>query len=59
MNTVSEKAEALRQVIEFLEEADVLQQQVLGESDVCEENHNRIRDLIDDIAYDIIELEQA
>jgi hypothetical protein len=55
--TNHEKAEKLRRVIELLEEVDVLQQEVLGDSDVCYENHNRIGDLIEDFTFDVMELE--
>jgi hypothetical protein len=52
-----QKAQTLRQVIELLHEADALQQEALGASDVCYENHNRIQDLIEDLMYDVMELE--
>ena len=55
--TNQERAEKLRRAIDLLEEVDVLQQEVLGASDVCYENHNRIGDLIEDFTFDVMELE--
>lgn len=53
------KADILRMCIELLEEVDALQQEALGACDVCEENHNRIQQLIEDFMYDVQEMEQA
>lgn len=53
------KADILRMCIELLEEVDALQQEALGASDVCEENHNRIQSLVEDFMYDVQELENA
>jgi hypothetical protein len=53
--TDQEKAAKLRRAIELLEEVDVIQQQVIGASDVCYENHNRIQDLIEDFTFDAME----
>lgn len=53
------KADILRMCIELLEEVDALQQEALGACDVCEENHNRIQQLVDDFTYDVMELEGA
>ena len=52
-----DKAELLRRAIEQLEEADALVQEALGACDVCEETHNRIQGIVDDLTYDIMELE--
>ena len=54
-----DKAELLRRAVEQLEEADALQQEALGACDVCEDNHNRIQDLIFDLQADIECLENA
>ena len=48
-----DKEELLHRAIEQLEEADALVQEALGDTDVCYETHNRIQDLIDDLAEDI------
>jgi hypothetical protein len=53
--TDQEKAAKLRRAIELLEEVDAIQQEVLGASDVCFENHNRIGDLIEDFTFDAME----
>ena len=55
--TNHEKAEKLRRAIELLEEVDAIQQEVLGASDVCFENHNRIGDLIEDFTFDAMEFD--
>jgi len=55
--TNAEKAELLREAMELLERVDALQQEALGASDVCEDNHNRIQELVDDFMYDVLELE--
>jgi hypothetical protein len=55
----SQKAKLLREAMYKLEEADALVQQALGACDVCEETHARIQDLVDDLTYDIMELEGA
>ena len=55
--TNHEKAEKLRRAIELLDEVDAIQQEVLGASDVCFENHNRISDLIEDFTFDAMEFD--
>jgi hypothetical protein len=55
--TNQEKADKLRRAIELLEEVDVIQQEVLSDTDVCYENHNRIADLIEDFTVDVMELQ--
>ena len=52
-----DKTELLRRAIEQLEEADALQQEALGACDVCEDNHNRIQSLIEDLMCDVMDLE--
>ena len=59
MLTDKQKAEKLREAIALLMDADALQQAALGDSDVCEDNHTRIQDLVDDLTYDVMELEGA
>lgn len=53
----AQKADLLRKAMELLEDADVLVQQALGACDVCEETHNRIQGIVDDLMYDVQELE--
>jgi tRNA U54 and U55 pseudouridine synthase Pus10 len=55
----AQKADLLRKAMELLEDADVLVQQALGACDVCEETHNRIQDLVDDLRYDVQEFDNA
>ena len=57
--TDAQKAARLRLAIDALQNADAWVQQALGASDVCYETHNRIQDLIDDLTYDVMELEGA
>ena len=55
--TNSQKAARLRMAIDALQNADAWVQEALGASDVCYETHNRIQDLVDDLTYDVMELE--
>ena len=55
--THTQKAARLRMAIDALHNADAWVQEALGASDVCYETHNRIQDLIDDLMYDVEELE--
>ena len=57
MLTAKQKAEMLSRVVDLLNEADALQQQALGDSDVCWDNHEAIQDIADDIVLDMIEFE--
>lgn len=57
MLTDKDKAQLLRDAMEMLQEADRLQQLALGDSDVCEDNHNCLQLLIEDFELDVIELE--
>ena len=57
MLTVTEKIHYLQDCIALLEDVDAKQQAVLGDSDVCYDNHNRIQALIEDLMCDIMELE--
>ena len=57
MLTAKQKAEMLSRVVDLLNEADALQQQALGDCDVCWDNHEAIQGIADDIVLDMIELE--
>jgi hypothetical protein len=59
MLTNAQKATRLRMAIAALENADAWIQEALGDTDVCFETHNRIQDLVDDLTYDVMELEGA
>ncbi len=45
----------LLDAVEALERADTLVQQALGACDVCEETHNRIQGIVEDLLCDIQE----
>ena len=49
MFTARERSIKLSQAMDFLEQADALIQEALGASDDCEELHNRIQELTDDV----------
>ena len=57
--TDAQKAARLRMAMDALHNADAWIQEALGDTDVCYETHNRIQDLIDDLTYDVMELEGA
>ncbi len=57
MLTAKQKSDLLNQAIDLLEQVDALQQQALGACDVCEDNHNRIQDLIEDLVTDVVEFD--
>ena len=57
--TNAQKAARLRMAMEALHNADAWIQEALGDTDVCYETHNRIQDLVDDLTYDVMELEGA
>ena len=59
MLTNKEKADKLREAIALLEDVDCLQQAAIGASDVCEDNHFRIQDLIEDLSADVALFEAA
>ena len=59
MLTDAQKAARLRMAIEALHHADAWIQEALGATDVCYETHNRIQDLVDDLTYDVMDLEGA
>lgn len=53
MMTDKEKVSKLQQAIWKLDQADQLMQEALGASDVAEDTHNRIQDIIHDLESDI------
>ena len=57
MLTAKNKSKLLNDAVDLLEQVDMLQQKALGNSDVCEDNHNRIQELIDDLIADIVEFD--
>jgi tRNA U54 and U55 pseudouridine synthase Pus10 len=57
MLTDKDKAQLLRDAMELLMDADALIQQALGACDVCEDTHNRIEDIIEDLRADVMELD--
>ena len=57
--TNKDKATLLRDAMELLMDADALVQRALGDCDVCEETHNRIEDIVEDLRCDVLELEQV
>jgi hypothetical protein len=59
MLTDKDKAQLLRDAMELLMDADALVQRALGACDVCEETHNRIQGIVDDLTCDVMELEGA
>lgn len=59
MLTDKDKAQLLRDAMELLQDADALIQRALGACDVCEDTHNRIEDIVEDLRCDVMELEGA
>ena len=57
MLTDKDKAQLLRDAMELLQDADALVQRALGACDVCEDTHNRIEDIIEDLRCDVMELD--
>jgi tRNA U54 and U55 pseudouridine synthase Pus10 len=55
--TDKDKAQLLRDAMELLQDADALIQKALGACDVCEDTHNRIEDIVEDLRCDVMELE--
>lgn len=49
----AQQTQLLQQAIELLEQADVLVQQALGDTDSCYDTHCGIEDLIEDLRADI------
>jgi hypothetical protein len=44
--------------MELLQDADALVQKALGATDVCEDTHNRIEDIVEDLRCDVDDLER-
>jgi tRNA U54 and U55 pseudouridine synthase Pus10 len=59
MLTDKDRAQLLRDAMELLQDADALIQKALGACDVCEETHNRIEDIVEDLRCDVMELDNA
>ena len=55
--TDARKAQILRQAMDKLEEAEKLVKRALGDSDAGQATRHSISDAIEDLMYDIIELE--
>jgi len=55
----TEKVSLLRKAMEMLDEVDALQQTALGACDACEKNHYSIYGIIEDLAYDIMQLKET
>jgi hypothetical protein len=59
MQADARKAALLRKAMLHLEQADVLVQQALGDTDACYMTHTQIQDLVDELRYDVIEFEEG
>jgi len=59
MLTNKEKSALLNRVVDLLNEADALQQEALGDCDVCWDNHVAIQSIADDIVSDIVEFDDG
>jgi len=57
MLTDKDRAQLLRDAMELMMDADALVQKALGATDVCEDTHNRIEDIVEDLRCDIMDLE--
>jgi len=55
--TAKNKSKLLNDAVDLLEQVDMLVQKALGASDVCEETHQRIQDLKEDLIADIVEFD--
>ena len=55
--TNQQKADKLRQAMELMEQADALVQEALGDSDSTQMTHEAIGEVVEDLMYDIAELE--
>ena len=54
MLTIKERSIKLSQAIDLMEQADALIQEALGATDDCEDLHNRISNLADDVQDQVI-----
>ena len=57
MLTAKNKSKLLNDAVDLLEQVDMLVQKALGATDVCEETHQRIEALKEDLIADIAELD--
>lgn len=57
MLTAKNKSKLLNDAVDLLEQVDMLVQKALGATDVCEETHQRIEELKEDLIADIAELD--
>lgn len=55
MSCMSNKIILLKQVIDLLNEANYLQQLAYGDTDVGQDNRNRIEELIEDLEVDVLD----
>jgi hypothetical protein len=55
--TAKNKSKLLNDAVDLLEQVDMLVQKALGASDVCEETHQRIEELKEDLIADIVEFD--
>jgi hypothetical protein len=55
--TAKNRSKLLNDAVDLLEQVDMLVQKALGASDVCEETHQRIQDLKEDLIADIVEFD--
>lgn len=55
--TDAQKAARLRQAMDLLEDAEEIVRSVLGDTDAGADTRHSISDAIEDLMYDIIELE--
>ena len=57
--TNAQKSKLLNNAVDLLEQADVLVQQALGDSDMCYAYCTQLQNLIDDLVTDIAEFDCA
>jgi len=55
--TNMQKAAKLREALELIEQAEELIRETLGETDAGQDTRHAIDDLVQDLMYDIMELE--
>ena len=57
--TAKQKADKLREAIALLQDADACMQAALGDSDMCYDTHCAIQNIVDDLAVDVQEFDNA
>jgi hypothetical protein len=57
--TNAQKSKLLNEAVDLLEQADVLIQKALGDTDSCYISHTDIQDVISDLIADIVELDDG